>query len=209
MASPKKLVALIVVFCTAHQHTNGLQNKKFHLKDARHNFYLKIEPGSKILTLVQNSEDQNQNSYYSKMEDMTWFTGCNGFIGGNEDEICEAQNEFHRLYYDKKHKIYIILEPKYSNENHHGCHMKNFGHEIKINCGIGDLHAKKTHKIGIGSPTFFQIENLSHYSHSNQRIKKVPLILKKNLKKTSKFNAKVWAKMIYILSDGKYTISHT
>ena len=160
-----------------HRNKNHLRNRKFHLKDTKQNQYLKIEAGSMIMTLVNNFENGNYNDKFS-MDEITWFTGCNNFKSGNEDEICQAQNEIKRLYYDQKHQIFIFLEPKYAIENHHVCHIKVFGESVQINCGVGNLTTKRSHSIIIGNQntrrkgrrkTFYHMENSSYHPHSQRR----------------------------------------
>ena len=60
------------------RHSRRFRNKKFHLKDGVMGEYLKIEPGSMLLRLVDVSEEDSSSAEKSKMADITWFTG-NGF----------------------------------------------------------------------------------------------------------------------------------
>ena len=72
-----------------HRHSQSRSNspdlsyQKFHLRDEIHGTqYLKVEPGTNFLNLVQNSEhfDPEESSEKSRMSDITWFTG-NFFTG--------------------------------------------------------------------------------------------------------------------------------
>ena len=72
-----------------HRHSQSRNNspdlryQKFHLRDEIHGTqYLKVEPGTNFLSLVQNSEhfDPEESSEKSRMSDITWFTG-NFFTG--------------------------------------------------------------------------------------------------------------------------------
>lgn len=67
-----------------HRHSQSRSNspdlsyQKFHLRDEIHGTqYLKVEPGTNFLSLVQNSEhfDPEESSEKSRMSDITWFTG--------------------------------------------------------------------------------------------------------------------------------------
>ena len=109
--------------------------------------------------------------------------GClRSLKNGDEDEICQAQNEIKRLYYDQKHQIFIFLEPKYAIENHHVCHIKVLGESAEINCGVGNLITKRSHSIIIGNEntrrkgrrkTFYHMENSSYHPHSQRRTNNV------------------------------------
>ena len=67
-----------------HRHSQSRNNspdlsyQKFHLRDEIHGTqYLKVEPGTDLLSLVQNSEHfhPEESSEKSRMSDITWFTG--------------------------------------------------------------------------------------------------------------------------------------
>ena len=85
------IASIMVTTSTAfpHRHSQSRSNspdlryQKFHLRDEIHGTqYLKVEPGTNFLSLVQNSEhfDPEESSEKSRMSDITWFTG-NFFTG--------------------------------------------------------------------------------------------------------------------------------
>ena len=129
------------------------------------------------------------NQSQSNLTNLYLFTGCNNFNGGHEDEICEAQNEVNRLVYDSTHHIFMFLEPQYSKENHHICHITISSHiTAHINCGVGNLQTNRSHKLKIGrdqtssdlsrqeqtipNKTLYQIENKTHHHHRDRRTRK-------------------------------------
>ena len=80
------IASIMVTTSTAfpHRHSQSRSNspdlryQKFHLRDEIHGTqYLKVEPGTNFLSLVQNSEhfDPEESSEKSRMSDITWFTG--------------------------------------------------------------------------------------------------------------------------------------
>ena len=81
------MVTTISAFPQRHSQSRNnspdLSYQKFHLRDEIHGIqYLKVEPGTNFLNLVQNSEhfDPEESSEKSRMSDITWFTG-NFLIG--------------------------------------------------------------------------------------------------------------------------------
>ena len=132
----------------------------FHLKDLKHNQYLNVEnPGSKILHLVEIDEDIHAaySAHKSKISEVTWFKGCSNSIDLNEekDTICIHGHRNLRLYYDTKHKVFIVLDKEYKTEDRLICYIKTtLEDKAEIECGQGFyVNTRGSHRIMMGSHT--------------------------------------------------------
>ena len=80
----------------------------------------------------------------------------------------------------------MFLEPQYSKENHHICHITISSHiTAHINCGIGNVQTKRSHKLKLGqdqtrsgqeqtrpNKTLYKVENKTHHHHRDRRTRK-------------------------------------
>ena len=147
-------------------HNNA---RKFHLKDSRNNQYLIVESNTLLLRTASSAKFE-----HFKQNEITWFTGCNGFTPINEDnvnhfEICIAGTEDKRLFYDETFGIFMFL----SQETRHteqtprtlmnmrlvpNVRTSSFEYaSLFYNGGQGHLQLENNF-IGIGTETLFMIE---------------------------------------------------
>ena len=91
------------------RHSRRFRNKKFHLKDGVMGEYLKIEPGSMLLRLVDVSEEDSSSAEKSKMADITWFTG-KGFFKYNYRTRAIISRGLYVFYPIFKDRFFVFKE---------------------------------------------------------------------------------------------------
>ena len=168
------IVQFITVSCTCETNmvSNNIHNraKKFHLRDSRNNQYIIVESNTMLLRTVSSAEFE-----HFKQNEITWFTGCNGFTPINEDnlhhfEICIAGTEDKRLFYDETFGIFMFLnqETRHTDQTPRTLMNMRLVPNVRTNsfeyaslsCDRGQTEQRQLENsfIGIGTETLLSIE---------------------------------------------------
>ena len=143
---------------------------------SRNGFYSPL-----YLVIISKVFFNNAFSFYRDQSSLTWFTACNNFNGVEffessnfqffNFEVCLAGLEDMRLFYDERHKIFMVLDSNYKVENHHyPMSMNMIGNQAtkqfekaRIFCSKGNLNSEWSHvRIGTDETLLDLMELYSH-----------------------------------------------
>ena len=119
------------------------------MQDPKHNRYLMVETGTKLLISVSSYEFEQLKS-----RALTWFTACNNF--DTEMDVCEhcdlclAGVMNHRIYFDEENQIIMHLPKGKQCPRHYKIKMKLLSQE----------HVLATHRVN----NMFNVSGIHHQS---------------------------------------------
>ena len=98
------------------------------MQDPKHNRYLIVETGTKLLMSVSSYEFEQKKS-----SALTWFTACNNFDMDMDVcehcDLCLAGVMNHRLYFDEENQIIMHLPKGKQSPRHYKIKMQLFNQE--------------------------------------------------------------------------------